>query len=121
MKIVRRSIIVLLIFVIGICVINAQTDFFLNLGNYFPVLEEKYPQIVRTVSNLSERLSSVTELIPSPSEIIAKIKHEEMPIDPSDVAVNAYISNSPMLSFYPKENISIIVDYDDEDLSLILL
>ncbi len=113
MKIVRRSIIVLLIFVIGICVINAQTDFFLNLGNYFPVLEEKYPQIVRTVSNLSERLSSVTELIPSPSEIIAKIKHEEMPIDPSDVAVNAYISNSPMLSFYPKENISIIVDYDE--------
>lgn len=113
MKIVRRTLIVLLILVIGICIVNAQTDFFLSLGSYFPVLEEKYPNFVRTVSNLSEGLSSVTDLIPSPSEIIAKIKHEEMPIDPSDVAVNAYISNSPMLSFYPKENISLIVDYDE--------
>lgn len=40
------------------------------------------------------------------------IKQEDLPIDPSDVAVNAYIQNSPMLSFYPNENISMIADYD---------
>jgi hypothetical protein len=113
MKKVRRIIIVLLILFIGICIINAQTDFFLNIGNYFPVLEEKFPQVVHGISNLSEGLSSLTDYIPSPSEIIAKIKNEEMPIDPSDVAVNAYISNSPMLTFYPKENISVMVDFDE--------
>ena len=43
---------------------------------------------------------------------MAMIKQEDLPIDPSDVAVNAYIQNSPMLSFYPNENISMIADYD---------
>lgn len=115
MKKVRRIIAVLLILFIGICIVNAQTDFFLNFGNYFPAVEEKCPQLVHSISNISERLSVLTDFIPSPSEIIAKIKHEELPIDPSDVAVNAYISNSPMLSFYPKENVSVIVDYNDAD------
>ncbi len=110
MKKVRRFIAVLLILIIAVFLINAETDFFLDFGTYVPVLEEKMPSVTKAVSNFSEKLSSLTDFIPSPSEIKAIIKHEEMPIDPSDIAVNAYISNSPMLSFYPKENVSIQVD-----------
>lgn len=112
MKTLKRIIAAMLLLVIAVCIINAQTDFFLNFGSYFPVLEEKYPAFIEGVSNASERLASLTSLIPSPSELIAKIKNEEMPVDPSDVAANAYIENSPMLSFYPKENVGITVDFD---------
>lgn len=112
MKSLKRFIAALIVLAIGICIINSQTDFFLNFGSYLPAVEEKYPHVSAKISQLSERLASLTELIPSPSEIWAYIQHEELPIDPSDVAVNAYIENSPMLSFYPNENIGIIVDYD---------
>ncbi|MGN0107770.1 MAG: transglutaminase domain-containing protein [Hominilimicola sp.] len=112
MKAFKKFIAVLLILVIGICIINAQTDFFLNFGSYAPAIEEKFPQVSEAISAGSERLSLLTDYIPSPSEIIAMIKHEEPPIDPSDVATNAYIENSPMLTFYPNENIGMIVDYD---------
>lgn len=112
MKILRKFIAVLLVLAIGICIINAETDIFLNFGSYFPYVEENYPQLSASVSYGSERLSYLTDYIPSPSEIIAMIKNEELPIDPSDVATNAYIENSPLLSFYPEENIGIIADYD---------
>lgn len=92
--------------------INSQTDFFLNFGSYVPYLKENCPEVTESVSALSERLSRVTDYIPTPSELMAMIKQEDLPIDPSDVAVNAYIQNSPMLSFYPNENISMIADYD---------
>ena len=101
-----------MILAIGIAVINSQTDFFLNFGSYVPYLKENCPEVTESVSALSERLSRVTDYIPTPSELMAMIKQEDLPIDPSDVAVNAYIQNSPMLSFYPNENISMIADYD---------
>lgn len=112
MKAIKKFIVILIIITIGISIINAQTDLFLNFGSYVPLLEEKYPYVTAKVSELSERLSLITERIPSPSEIWAYIQHDELPIDPSDVAVNAYIDNSPLLSFYPDENIGMIVDYD---------
>lgn len=112
MKKLRKFIAVLLIPAIGICIINAQTDLFLNFGSYLPAVEEKFPEFSEGVSAFSERLASLTDYIPSPSEIIAKIKGEEMPIDPSDAATNAYIENSPMLTFYPDENIGMITDYN---------
>lgn len=112
MKKLRRIILILLILVIGICIINSETDFFLNFGNYFPAMQEKFPGFTTGISDMSVKISEWTDYIPSPSEIIAMIKHEDPPIDPSDVAVNAYISDSPMLSFYPNENIGIMVDYD---------
>ena len=112
MKKLRNFIIFLLILAIGICIINAQTDFFLNFGSYVPVIEEKYPEVSEAITKGSERLAMLTDYIPSPSEIMAIIKREEPPIDPSDVATNAYIENSPMLTFYPNENIGMIVDYD---------
>lgn len=111
-KFIRRFTAFLLALAIGLCIINDQTDFFLHFGDYVPSLREKSPKAVETVSQISMRVSDITDLIPSPSEIIAMIKHEELPIDPSDVAVNAYIEDSPMLSFYPDENISMM--FSDE-------
>lgn len=112
MKTIKKFFAILLILAIGIAVINSQTDFFLNFGSYVPYLKENCPEVTDSVSALSERLSRVTDYIPTPSELMAMIKQEDLPIDPSDVAVNAYIQNSPMLSFYPNENISMIADYD---------
>lgn len=101
----------LLIVAIGVGFVNAQTDFFLNITNYVPYLEQ-YPQISEASSEFSRNLSRFTSYIPSPSEIIAYLKGEELPIDPEDVATNAYISDSPMLSFYPNENISMQLSED---------
>ena len=110
MKHVKRILIVLIILFIGICIINAKTDFFLNIGTYIPELKTNYPQVTGSITFMSEQLSGLTDLIPSFAEISAMIKNEEPPIAPSDIARNAYIANSPMLTFYPIENISIIVD-----------
>ena len=107
----------LLIVAIGVGFINAQTDFFLNITNYVPYLEQ-YPQISQASSEFSRELSRLTSYIPSPSEIIAYIKGEELPIDPEDVATNAYISDSPMLSFYPNENISMRLSEDNLSLEI---
>lgn len=112
MKFLKKSVAIILILAIGIYIINSQTDFFLNFGSYVPIIEEKYPNISSSVSSLSEELSRVTDKIPSIQEIIAIIKDEELPIDPSDVATNAYTKDSPMLSFMPDENIGIIANFD---------
>lgn len=106
----KRRIILPLLFCAFVLTVNAQTDFFLSIGKYFPAFEEKAPDITAKISYISECVADATSHIPSPSEIIALIKNEELPIDPSDVAVNAYITDSPMLTFFPKENISIIVE-----------
>ncbi|MDO5397862.1 MAG: transglutaminase-like domain-containing protein [bacterium] len=91
---------------IALVVINSNTDWFSDFGDYFPQLEEGYPEAVSSVEEASDFVSELTDMIPTPSELIAILKNEELPIDPSDVAVNAYIENSPMLTFYPEENIS---------------
>lgn len=111
-KAFKKFIAVLLVAAIAVCVINAETDVFLNFDSYAPSFAEKFPQISSVISDASQRLSRLTDYIPSPSEIVAMIKDEELPIDPADVATNAYIENSPLLTFYPNENIGMIVDYD---------
>lgn len=111
-KAFKKFIAVLLVAAIAVCVINAETDVFLNLSSYAPSFAEKFPQISSAISDASENLSRLTDYIPSLSEIVAMIKDEELPIDPADVATNAYIENSPLLTFYPNENIGMIVDYD---------
>lgn len=109
----KKFVAFILVLAISICVINAETDFFLHFGDYVPQAEEKYPEAVETISKLSMKLSDITDLIPSPAQLIAMIKNEELPIDPSDIAVNAYISGSPMLSFYPDENIGMLITEGD--------
>ena len=109
----KKFIAAVLAIVIGICIINAETDFFLHFGRYIPSAYENFPKAVDTIENLSMMLSDVTDLIPSPAEFIAMIKNEELPIDPSDIAVNAYIADSPMLSFYPDENVGMLITEGD--------
>lgn len=106
----KRTFISFLFLCAAVAVINSETNFFLDIGDYIPALKEKAPKIVSVVSKASENLSYITDMIPSPAEIIAFIKHEELPIDPSDIAVNAYITDSPMLSFYPSENAGAVIE-----------
>lgn len=106
----KRLVIFVLLLSALIVIVNSETNFFLDIGDYIPALEERAPKAVQTISGISEKLSDFTNMIPTPSEIIAMIKHEELPIDPSDVAVNAYITDSPMLSFFPQENVSAIIE-----------
>ncbi len=93
--------------------INSVTDWFSNIDKYIPSLARNNPEIVETIERISERVSSYTDAIPSPAELAAIIKNEEIPIDPEDVAHNAYISDSPMLMFCPSDNVS--VQMKDED------
>ena len=111
LKTLKRTIKALLVLLVAVCIVNSQTDFFLNISNYFPSLVN-YPLVTKMSEDFSISLSSVTDRIPSVSEIKAYITGEELPIDPEDVATNAYISDSPMLSFYPKENISVRLSDD---------
>ncbi len=106
----KRTILIPLLFCALLLTVNAQTDFFSNIGKYFPALEENSPAVTSRISYISEYVADITSHIPSPSEIIALIKNEELPIDPSDVAVNAYITDSPMLTFFPSENISAVIE-----------
>ncbi len=102
-------ILALLCIALGICAVNYETDFFRNIGEYIPALEEKHPELTDGISRLSSDLSGLIHQIPTPAELKAIISGGELPIDPSDVAVNAYIKNSPMLAFCPVENISMRV------------
>ena len=113
----KKIIAFVLILCIGVGVLNAKTDFFLNITNYIPELEE-YPMVGRVIGDFSVKLAEITSIIPTPSEIIAYIKNEELPIDPDDVAHNAYISDSPMLSFFPEENISMQISDDGNHLEV---
>ncbi len=113
----KKIVAFLVIFIVGIGIVNSKTDFFLNIERYIPQLE-KYTLITQMSSDFSVKLSEITSIIPTPSEIIAYIKNEELPIDPEDVAKNAYIADSPMLSFYPDENISVQVFEDGSKLNV---
>lgn len=106
----RRFVIFLLLFVSFIIIVNSETDFFYNIEKYIPQIERSAPTVAKSVSDLSQRLSDFTDSIPTPAEIVAMIRHEELPIDPSDIAVNAYITDSPLLSFFPDENAGIICE-----------
>ena len=76
----------LLIVAIGVGFINAQTDFFLNITNYVPYLEQ-YPQISQASSEFSRELSRLTSYIPSPSEIIAYISKVNVEIPTNHIYV----------------------------------
>ena len=103
----KKLIIGMLLAIVLLLGVNAYTDFFENFGDYAPVIRENYPEISEAVEEASYYVSNFTNMIPTPSQIIALIKNEPLPIDPADVAYNAYIVDSPMLTFYPDENISV--------------
>lgn len=109
MKHFRNFLLFVLVLFAGVLFVNAKTDVFYNITSYVPALED-HRIAANMIKDASKAMSDITSSIPSPSEIIAAIKGEELPIDPEDVAHNAYIADSPMLTFYPHENISVTVD-----------
>lgn len=102
-------ILAMLCVMLGLLAVNYETDFFSNIGEYIPTLAESNPGLTDRISRLSSDISGFIHQIPTLGELKAIVKDEELPIDPSDVAVNAYIKDSPMLTFCPNENISIRV------------
>lgn len=117
MKFIKRFIYFIVILFICAIFVNAKTDFFYNISTYIPVLS-KYPLTTKVISDLSKSIADITSMIPTPSEIMATLRNEELPIDPEDVASNAYISDSPMLTFYPHENISVMLDEDNDYINI---
>lgn len=92
-------------------VINAKTDFFINIGRYIPALEQNYPLAAKKISDAADELQYYTSHLPTPREIYASITKTELPIDPDDVASNIYYSSDSMLNFYSNHNVSIeIID-----------
>ncbi len=102
----KKFIFSVLAIIIALMVVNSKTDFFRDLGGYVPAIEERFPDVVIAVEEAADYVYDFTSSLPTPGEVMAILKNEELPIDPSDVAVNAYIENSPMLTFSPNENIS---------------
>ncbi len=92
--------------------VNTETDLLSSFELYAPEFCASFPEVNNTLKSLSAAISHITDNIPSTAEIAAMIKHEELPIDPEDVAYNAFIEDSPMLTFYPKENISAVMTSD---------
>ncbi len=112
MKHIKRFFVFIIVLFVSVAIINIKTDFFFNISDYIPAVSQ-YPLAEQIIKDASASLAEVTAQIPTPREIIAAVKNEELPIDPEDVAHNAYIADSPLISFYPHENIGITVNDDN--------
>lgn len=109
----KKFLVVMLVTFISLCFVNAQTDLLSDFSRYAPSFAEKHPQIIEKISAVSEGLSSITDQIPSPSEWFSNFRRDELPLDPADIAHNAYIEDSPLLTFYPKENVGVLMKDED--------
>lgn len=116
MKYIKRFFIFMITLLIITVVINEKTDFFYNISAYIPSISE-YPLVHQIIHDASEAVSDTMAQLPTPREIIAEIKNEPIPIAPEDIAHNNYIQDSSMLSFYPNENIGIVLN-DDNTLNI---
>lgn len=114
MKHVKRLFVTLIIIMIAAVFVNAKTRFFKDISKNIPFLEENYPQIADYISELSDDVNEAISHIPTPSEMLAKIRNTELPIDPDDIASNIYYSSDTMLNFYQKQNISVAINENNE-------
>ena len=105
MKFIRRIVYLLIIIFILLTATSVETDFFSNIDKYIPEICEKFPVVLDVASEIEE----MTEDIPSISQIIALLKDEPLPVNPEDLAVGKYNKKSPMLNFYPNENMGVII------------
>lgn len=90
MKFIKRFFVLIIIISIAMFAINSQPQF---------------------LDDVHKALSH----IPTPRELIAKIRNVELPIDPEDVAENVYVSNDIMLNFYGHRNISVSIEENKLD------
>lgn len=120
MKAIKKTTLFLLIISLISVIINAKTRFFKDIGDYIPALETNYPHVTETISDISDMVNEFISRLPTPSELYANIRHVELPIDPEDVAANAYYSSNSMLNFYSAQNFSVSVSDDEADVYGIL-
>lgn len=110
MKTIKRLVIAALLIFLSLLIINKETDWLSAFPERAPAISARFPGTSQRITELSEQLSVLTDPLPSFEQLIAILKNEEIPIDPEDVAHNAYISDSPMLMFYPDENAAVTLE-----------
>lgn len=114
MKHIKRLFIFLALAAAAAVVINANTRFFKDIDKNIPFIGENYPYLAEQISELSDRVNEAVSHIPSPSEMISRIRGVELPIDPEDTASNIYYSSDTMLTFYSGENVSVDITENGE-------
>ncbi len=107
MKHLKRFLILIIILSIAFITINSRTRFFKDIDKHIPSLGAS---VATSISDFAESVDKTLSHIPSPRELIAKIRNVELPIDPEDVAENVYVSNDIMLNFYGHRNISVSIE-----------
>jgi len=105
-KFIKTLTIMLIIATASVYFINSETDFFRNFSDYCPHMAEKFPMLSSMFFDISELLSTV----PEPGQIKEHLTKEEMPVDPDSFAENAYIKNSPLLTFFENESAGIMIN-----------
>lgn len=98
---------VLLLF-LAAYVVNSETDFFKSFDENYPTVAQKAPIVSKTATGISEFFSK----LPTISQIKENITKEEMPVEPEAFAENAYVKDSPLLSFYENETVGITINDD---------
>lgn len=114
MKHFKRAFIFIVLVLILSVIVNANTRFFKDIDKNIPFIGENYPELAEEISRFSDRVNEALSHLPSPAEMIAKIRGVELPIDPEDTASNIYYSSDTMLNFFPEENTSIAFTADNE-------
>lgn len=102
MKHIKRFIILIVILSIAFIAINSRTRFFKDIYKHLPFLGTA---ISENISDFAETVDITLSHIPTPYEMYARLRNIELPIDPEDVAENAYYSNDIMLNFYGHRNV----------------
>ena len=114
-KTIRRLVIFILVVAAAAVTVNYKTRFFKDIDVYIPYIGEYSPETVALIGDWSDTVNEYISRIPSPAELVAMIRHTELPIDPDDVATNAYYSSDTMLNFYNAQNISVSVSGNELD------
>lgn len=89
-------------------VFNAETDYMKNFKGYCPSLSERFPEAADFIEGLSKSISEKTNYL-TIEKLIAKIRGDEIPVDPDDIAVNTYYEDDKHLNFYPNDYTAMVL------------
>jgi len=107
-KFVKRTIklaLLLCVLTVGITFVNNETDLLSEFSRYMPEFGW-----AENVENFSKKLSEYTGDWPTFEQMYASV--EKSIRGSEDIAVNEYIKDSPMLSFYTDETIGVKTEVD---------
>ncbi|MBQ7974644.1 MAG: transglutaminase domain-containing protein [Clostridia bacterium] len=108
-KIITRLALTVIAVFLTVYVVNSETDFFKSFSENNPQLAEKAP----ILSSAMEDIAGWFSKIPTLSQIKENLTKEEMPVEPETFAENAYIKDSPLLTFYRNESAGLTVNDDN--------